>query len=169
MQKSSVVAGLILIAAGAFFLLLSLFPNVTDFLNIETHWPFIIVAVGGLFLFGAMLGTPALAVPGTIIAGIGLMLYYQNVNNAWGSWAYSWALIPGFVGLGTIFMYTLQGRFRQGLNEGGRLIIISLVLFFVFGAFLGGNFASSLVWAILLIGLGLLLMVRNVFGAGRDR
>jgi hypothetical protein len=38
--------------------------------------------------------------PGSILAGIGGIFYYQNLTNDWESWAYIWALIPGFVGIG---------------------------------------------------------------------
>ena len=83
MRRGSIIAGVVLIAAGALLLVLPLFPNVSDFINIEKQWPLIIVGVGGFFILGALLGTPELAVPGAIVGGIGLMLYYQNLFDAW--------------------------------------------------------------------------------------
>lgn len=154
MRTSSIIAGLILILVGLFFLLLPFFPNLSASINIEQLWPLIIVCVGGLFLLGAVLGAPDLAIPGSIIGGIGLMLYYQNANDAWGTWAYSWALIPGFVGVGIVIQETLKGRGKKGLRDGGQLIIISLIMFAVFGALLGGVLNFTTVAALVLIGAG---------------
>ena len=167
MRTSSIIAGLILILVGLFFLLLPFFPDLADSINIADLWPLIIVGVGSLFLLGALLGTPDLAIPGTIIAGIGLMLYYQNANDAWETWAYSWALIPGFVGVGIVIQEALKGRARKGLREGGQLIIISLVLFAVFGAFLGGLLNFTTVAALVLIGIGLWQLVKVMAGRAK--
>jgi hypothetical protein len=168
MRSSSVIGGIILILVGLFFLVLPLFPNLADVINIEQQWPLIIVAIGALFLLAALLGTPPLAVPGSVIGGIGLLLYYQNLNDAWDNWSFAWALIPGFVGIGTILMYTLQGNARAGLQQGGRLVLISLVLFVIFGALFGGGLAFGQIWPVALIGLGLWLLAKNLFRGGRS-
>ena len=164
MRRSSIVAGIILILVGIFFLLVPFFPNISGIINITDQWPLIIVAVGALFLFSALIGAPGLAIPGSIITGIGGLLYYQNVNDAWASWSYAWALIPGFVGVGIIIANTLEGEAGRGLRSGGTLIIISLVLFLSFGAFLGGGISFSVLWAILFIGLGLRLLIKTLRG-----
>lgn len=164
MRISSIIAGLILILVGLFFLLLPAFPNLADWINIEQMWPMIIVGVGGLFLLGALLGAPDLAIPGSIIAGIGLMLYYQNANDAWGTWAYSWALIPGFVGVGVVIQQALKGQARKGLREGGQLIVISLVMFVIFGALIGGLLNFTMVAALVLIGVGLWQLLKVLLG-----
>jgi hypothetical protein len=166
MNRGSIVGGVILILVGLFFLLLPLFPNVSANLDIEQQWPLIIVAIGGLFLLGALIGAPGLAVPGSIIAGLGLLMYYQNANDAWETWAFAWTLIPGFVGVGTILYQALEGNFRQGLRDGGRLIVISLIMFIIFGSAFGGFGNLNFAWAIGLIALGLWILVRNLF---RDR
>ena len=168
MRSSSIAAGVILILAGLFFLLLPLFPNIAGVINIGQQWPLIIVAVGGLFLLGALLGVTGLAIPGSIIAGIGSLLYYQNLNNAWASWAYAWALIPGFVGIGIFISRVLEGEPRRGLREGGGLIVISSILFIVFGSFLGGLLSFGLVVAILLIVFGLWLFLRALFSRNQS-
>ena len=147
MRRGSIIAGVILIAVGVLLLVLPLFPNLSDFINIDKQWPLIIVGVGGLFILGALLGAPGLAIPGCVIGGIGLMLYFQNLFDAWETWAYAWALIPGFVGVGIILMEFLQGRMAKGLREGGQLILISAIMFLVFGAFLGGWASFGLVMA----------------------
>ena len=162
MRRSSIVAGIILILVGLFFLLLPFFPNLSGVINIADQWPLIIVAVGGLFLFGALIGAPGLAIPGSIIVGIGGLLLYQNMNDAWASWSYAWALIPGFVGIGIIITRTLEGDFHRGLRAGGTLIVISLILFLAFGAFFGQGINFGVLWAVLLIGLGLRMMLKTL-------
>ena len=169
MRSSSVIGGIILILVGLFFLILPLFPNLADQIDIEQQWPLIIVAIGALFLLAALLGTPRLAVPGSIITGIGLLLYYQNLNDAWETWSYAWTLIPGFVGIGTILMFALQGNARAGFQQGGRLILISLVLFAIFGALIGGVLAFGQIWPLLLIGLGFWLLAKNLLRSRRGK
>ncbi|MFN2222915.1 MAG: hypothetical protein ACK2UH_10205 [Candidatus Promineifilaceae bacterium] len=164
MRMSSIIAGLILILVGLFFLLLPFFPSLADSINIELTWPMIIVGVGGLFLLGALLGSPALAVPGSVIAGIGLLLTYQNANDAWETWGYSWALIPGFVGVGIVIQETLKGRAGKGLRKGGQLIVISLVMFVIAGALIGGLVDFTMAAALILIGLGLWQLIKVLLG-----
>jgi hypothetical protein len=168
MRISSIVAGLILILVGLFFLLLPWFPNLADAINIELVWPLIIVGVGLLFLLGALLGAPDLAIPGGIVAGIGLMLYYQNANDAWESWAYSWTLIPGFVGIGIVIQQTLKGRARKGIHDGGQLIIISLIMFLVFGSLFTGFLNFITVAALALIGAGLWQLMKVLLGKSQN-
>ena len=167
MRRSSILAGLILIAVGVIFLLMPLFPNVADSLNINQQWPLIIILIGGLFLLGAFLGSPGLAVPGSLISGLGLLMYYQNINNAWNTWAYAWTLILVFIGIGIILSRALGGDLASGLRQGGRLIVIGLILFLVFGSFLGAGFTSSVGLAILLIGIGLWMVARILFNSKR--
>jgi hypothetical protein len=89
-------------------------------------------------------------------------MYYQNTNDAWETWAFAWTLIPGFVGVGTILSQALDGNFRQGLRDGGRLIVISLIMFIIFGSIFGEFGSLSFAWAIGLIALGLWILVRNL-------
>lgn len=169
MRRSTILAGLILIAVGLLLLVLPLFPNVASFVDIGDQWPLIIVGVGVLFLVGAFLGSPSLAVPGSIVGGIGLLLYYQNLTGDWASWAYAWALIPAFVGVGVFISRLLEGKAADGAREGGRLILIGLVMFLIFGAFLGQWVSLSLLGPILLILFGLWLLVRNLLRRGKSR
>lgn len=169
MRSSSVIGGIILILVGLFFLLLPLFPNLADQIDIERQWPLIVVAIGALFLIAALLGTPSLAVPGSVITGIGLLMYYQNLNDAWETWSFAWTLIPGFAGIGTILMYALQGETRFGMQKGGRLLLISLMLFAIFGAFFGRGISFRQIWPVVLIALGLWLLAKNLFRAGRGK
>lgn len=160
-KKNSILGGLILIIVGVFFLALQLFPGLSGRIDLSQHWPLIIVGIGGLFWAAALLGTPPLAIPGSIIGGLGLLLYYQNLSGNWSSWAYTWTLIPGFVGLGTLFNGLMTGQ-KHAWREGGRLIATSLVLFLIFGTFLGGWFSLRMLWPLLLIGLGFWILIRNL-------
>ena len=54
-NRGSIVGGLILILVGALFLLLQAFPNLAAQFDPELQWPLLIVAVGVLFLLGALL------------------------------------------------------------------------------------------------------------------
>ena len=165
-KQSSIVGGVILILVGLFFLAFQFLPeSMTQFLDIGRQWPLIIVAVGGIFLLSAFLFQPPMAIPGSIMTGIGLMLYYQNLTGHWESWAYSWALIPGFVGFGIWLMHTLEGQFREGVRHGARLLLISLGMFVFFGVMFSGF--RGLLWPVGLIVLGVVLLGRNLLRGRR--
>jgi len=119
----------------------------------------IIIAVGaGLFLLGLLLRAPGMSIPACIVAGIGGILYYQWRTGEWGSWSYMWALIPGFVGLG-ILVGSLLGAKDMKATDGLRQMVISLVLFLVFGAFFGAFRGLGQYWPLLLIGAGVILII----------
>jgi cadmium resistance protein CadD (predicted permease) len=114
-------------------------------------------------------GAGGLAVPGSIVTTVGLILLYQNYTNHWESWAYAWGLIPMAVGIG--LMINGAWSFRPGLvTQGRRLAITGLGLFLVFGAFFevlifrGFIGYAQWLWPVLLIVLGLFLLLRR----GRD-
>jgi len=109
--------------------------------------------------------TPEMAVPATIVTGIGCLLYWQNATGRWESWAYVWTLIPGFVGVGTILAGLLGRNLRKSLSDGGSLIFISLIMFAIFSSFLGGRGFFGNYWPALLILLGLWILVRPLFRA----
>ena len=159
-RRSSLVGGLVLILLGAWFLVVQWVPG----LQIWFSWPLIIVGVGGLLLIiGLLTGVPGLAVPACIVGGIGGLLYWQNTTGNWESWAYAWTLTPGFVGVGIVLSWLLGGETRQSLRGGGWLILISLVLFTVFGSFFGALGLMGDYWPVLLILLGLLVLARPLF------
>ncbi len=97
---ASFAIGAALIALGALFLLGAVFRiNVWGAL-----WPFFIIVPGLLFFVGMVaLGKPGapLAVPGSIVTTVGLILFLQNLTGLWATWAYVWTLIfPTAVGVG---------------------------------------------------------------------
>ncbi len=163
--RSNVVGGTLLILLGLLFLVYQFAPGWFSWLQIELTWPLIVVGVGlFLLVFGLLVGAPGMAVPAAIVFGIGGLLYWQNLTGHWESWAYAWALIPGFVGVGIVLAGLLgEGRIRDALEGGGTLILISAVLFAIFGSFLGGLDLMGDWWPLLLILVGLLILVRSFF------
>ena len=67
---------------------------------------------------------------------------------------------PASSGVGVILEGLLAGHFGRGLVSGGWLILISLVMFAIFASFLGGPQFLGVYWPVLLIGLGILALVR---------
>ncbi len=163
--RTSIVGGLLLILLGLFFLAYQVMPERLAWLRLEMGWPLIVVAVGaGLLVFGLLVGAPGMAIPACIVAGIGFILYWQNATGNYETWSFAWTLIPGFVGVGTILNGLLGGgKLRDALEGGFWLILISLVMFAIFGSFLGGLNLFGPYWPGLLILLGLIVLVRSFF------
>jgi hypothetical protein len=161
-NRSNLAFGLVLILVGAAFLAVQLFPGLQGLFDVSQNWPLIIIGAGVLMLLlGAVSGAPGMAVPASIVAGIGGILFWQNATGNWESWSYVWALIPGFVGIGVILNGVLSGQARQGLQDGGRTILVSLVMFAIFGAFFGRELFAGWVWPGLLILAGFLILLSN--------
>ena len=130
----SLVGGALLIIFGALALLGQFFRNLGFW---ETFWPFIIIGFGVLFFVGMFAGgrsVSGLAIPGTIITTIGLMLFYQNITSHWESWAYGWTVILMSVGVG-IFIMGLWGQNAGQRTAGLRVVRIGVIMFIIFGSF----------------------------------
>jgi hypothetical protein len=167
-HRSSLVGGLVLIVLGVLFLAFQLSPSLRERFRPELSWPLIVVGVGLLLLvIGLATGAPGMALPACIVGGIGGLLYWQNATDNWDSWAYAWALIPGFVGVGTILSGLLGNQPRRSLEGGAWLVMISLMLFLIFGSFLGGLNLLGPYWPVLLIVAGLLYLVRSLIRSYR--
>ncbi len=171
----SLVGGALLIIFGMLALLGQLFRNLNFW---ETFWPFIIIGVGILFFVGMLTGgrsVSGLAIPGTIITTIGLMLFYQNITNHWESWSYGWTVILMSVGVG-IFIMGVWGQSVTQRTAGLRVLRIGLIMFVIFGAFFELIFTSgmsfglrSIVFPVALILLGLyLVFMRSGLLPGRS-
>lgn len=168
-RRSNLVLGTLLLLAGGWFLALQFYPGLADIIDLDYEWPLLIVGAGLVFLLFAVLArAPGLAVPAAIISGIGGLLYYQNSTGDWDSWAYVWTLIPSFVGVGVLLSNLLEGRFLRGLREGFSLILFSLVLFTLFGAFLGGPDILSTYWPVVLIIFGIRVLARGLSPSKTD-
>jgi hypothetical protein len=163
-QRSNLTLGVILVVLGAVFIAANIIPSFHFLLNQVNSWPMIIEAVAlGLLLLGLVIGVPDMAVPATIVGGIGGILWWQNLTGNWASWAYAWALIPGFVGVGMLLAKVLGGKDRYNVGSALSAIVSSLVMFVIFGAFFGGFTWMGPYWPLLLIAAGLLVGIRSFF------
>jgi uncharacterized integral membrane protein len=161
-NRTNLAAGLLLILFGAVFLAIQVAPGLFSWFQPELNWPLFVVGVGFVLLvIGLLAGEPGMAVPASIVGGVGALLYWQNLTGRWDTWAYVWTLIPGFVGFGVILSGMLSGRMAESLRDGGRTILVSLVLFAVFGSLMGGNL-TGVVWPALLIAAGVILLIGNM-------
>lgn len=94
--------------------------------------------IGGvIFILGLVLGQPGMYLPATIVAGLGGIFYYQDATGNFASWSYMWALIPGFIGVGTMVAGLLGENTAQNLKHGLNMMVIGAVLFLVFSSFFG--------------------------------
>lgn len=161
--------GLSLLLLGVAMLVVRLIPDLDRWVQNNFAWPVFIIGAGALFLvFGLLTNVPGLAVPAAVVGGVGGLLYWQETTGNWESWAYAWALIPGFVGVGTMLMGLLEGRPAERLLAGAWLLGISLVLFVIFGSFLGGGDLLGPYWPVLLILLGLIMLGQSLIGGKRE-
>jgi len=167
-SRSNLVLGVLLILFGGWLVFTRQVPTVQAWLEENFAWPMWTIGAGLLvLLIGLLTGAPGMAVPASIIAGIGGILYYQNANNDYASWSYMWALIPGFVGVGTILTGLLGENTRRNLGHGLRLLVTSAVLFLVFGTFFGGlSLLGEYGAAVILILLGVYILARGFFRSG---
>lgn len=162
-NRSTLFLGLLLILIGAWLVVSRQVPAVREWLDANFAWPMWTIGAGLLiFLIGLITGAPGMSVPAAIVAGIGGILFYQNATNDYGSWAYMWTLIPGFVGVGTILAGLLGEHTRHNISRGLNLIVVSVVMFLIFGAFFGGlSILGPNGPAILLIALGAYILIRG--------
>jgi hypothetical protein len=114
-KRGDIAGGLILVLIGIVFLIWQLAPElVSSTLGINFTWPLLIVGMGLIFLLAGIITLQGgFLVPAAVLGGIGSILYYQNTTGDWASWAYIWALIPGFCGV-----WTAAGKLHRPLNAG---------------------------------------------------
>lgn len=153
-SRNDAVAGGILILLGIFYLLGQIFNfNLASF-----TWPFFVIVPGILvFVFGLTAKTElgkGLAITGSIITMVGLLLLYQNTFDRFESWAYAWALVvPTSVGLGQIIYGSLKGL-GDYVDTGKRTASLGIIIFVVGAVFLSSSSESAvlasagLVWEV---------------------
>jgi hypothetical protein len=117
----ALVGGSVLIVLGLLTLASQVFRGVNFW---GTIWPFFVIGFGALFFVGMFAGgksVAGLAIPGSIITTIGLMLFLQNLFGYWESWAYGWTVILMSVGVGIFIMgwYTEN----QAQRESGQRVL----------------------------------------------
>jgi len=165
-NRQNIVGGIILIFLGGFFLLNQLVPNFFDTIFGENfEWPWFLLGIGFVFLIlAAATKTGDLAVPGSILTGLGFIFNYQVNSQNWESWAYAWALIPGFVGIGIMLSSLINLKGRKQFGEGLRLALFSLIGFFILGSLFGAfHWAFAKYWPILLILYGGWILIRSFY------
>jgi len=172
-NSGSIVGGSILILLGLLALLAQGFPGFNFW---GVLWPLIIIAFGGLFFVGMLAGgksAAGLAIPGSIITVIGLMLLAQSLTGYWESWSYGWTVILISVGLGIFIMGLYSGN-EPSRRAGVRVMQIGVFFLIVFGAFFESLIFASrrtgvgpLIFPAALILLGLyLVLIRSHRGRG---
>jgi len=163
-NRTQLILGILLILAGAWFVVVRQVPALKAWVDIQFEWPFYVVGAGVLILLiGLLTGAPRMAIPASIVAGIGGILYYQNLSKDWSSWEFLWTLIPGFTGFGTILAGLFGDDTRYNLGRGINLLVISAVLFLIFAAlFKRLNFLGDYGPSALLIFLGLYVIGRGL-------
>jgi hypothetical protein len=136
-NRTQLVLGLILILVAGWLIVTRINPDLAKIIHLPPFdWPMWVVLSGAMLLvLGLLVGAPGMAIPACIVAGIGGILYYQNATGNWESWAYMWTLIPGFVGLGSILAGILGDDFKQSVHHGLNSLIVSVILFAIFGTF----------------------------------
>jgi len=179
-QRGRAIVGLLLILLGLFFLASEQFGSDLG----QYGWPIFVIAPG-VFLLVVGLAIPhegglGAAIPGGLVTSVGLVLAFQYATDAYGSWAYMWALVaPGSVGA-TLTLYGLLHRRADLLDAGLRTAAVGLALFIGFGLvfenILGvDNLASNNplrdAFPLLAVALGALIVLWNVLphpsGKGR--
>jgi hypothetical protein len=172
-KRKNIASGLMLILIGLAFLAFQIFPGLNVWVGDRFTWPVgIMLVAAGLLAIGVLTGTADMLIPASIVAGIGGILYLQNERIlTWESWAYLWTLIPGFVGIGVLLSGIIQWK-RSHIIDGLQTMLVSAVLFFIFGSWLGdmfGFFPFQDLLPFLLIALGVVLFIRALFDRGRTR
>ena len=169
-NAGALVAGAVLITFG----LLSLAGQIFRNLNWGFFWPFIVIGFGAMFFVAMFVGgkqTAGFAIPGSIVSGVGLVLFFQNIMNHWESMSYFWTLIIMFVGVGIYIMGLYSGDATQK-QSGLRVMKIGAILFIVFGTFFEMIFSNfnNIIFPILLILLGAYLVVTRsgLIGGKKD-
>jgi hypothetical protein len=171
LSRSSLVVGGLLILVGIALL-------VGQFAGVDlgrVGWPFFVIIPGvvvlilGLWLAGS--AGEGLSTVGSMVTMVGLILLYQNSTGHWATWAYAWALVaPTSIGVGQLLFGALHGQgklVRSGLDTmlAGLGLFVVLGLFFELVIGLSGFRVrgGDIILPAVLIGLGLLLLIRNLF------
>ena len=168
-NRSNLFLGLLLILIGGWLIVTRQVPSLQAWLDHNFIWPMWVIGAGALILLiGLITGAPGMAIPASIVAGIGGILYYQEVTSNYSSWSYMWTLIPGFVGVGEILAGLLGERTRRNLSSGLRNLVVSAVMFLAFGTFFGGlSILGEYGAPILIILLGIYVLARGFMRGSR--
>lgn len=165
-RSSSQVLGVILVVLGGLFLL-GQFMDFGRFIG-NWGWPFFIILPGVLLLAWAFWGgksVTGLAVPGSIVTMVGLILFFQNATNHFESWAYAWGLIIASVGIGRFIQGVLSDD-ETGKQQGWQTAIFGTLMFAGFAVFFelfifNQNALARYLVPLALIAVGVFLLMRH--------
>jgi hypothetical protein len=159
-NKGAIIVGIVIIAVGALLLARPYLPYQLDIFQGN----FVLIVLGAIFLLLALFsGRNGLAVPGSILAGIGVILYVQELPGNMLNWSYAWTLIPGFVGVG-VLLSGLLDRSQPHFDSGGLVLLaISVAGFLMFGGALGLGWDAAQYWPVLLIVAGVAVLFSALF------
>ena len=165
---AGLIIGVVLIIIG----ILAFFGRYIILPDMDTLWPLVVVVAGAAFFIPLLLGNKSrggLAIPGSILVTIGVILYIMNRTDSWEAWSYCWALIVCAVGAGNwIKGYTsgapeLQKRGLTTLRTGLILFIVfGVIMEFIFSMSGEAHWGGVLLWSILLILVGAYLLVTRL-------
>jgi len=172
-QRRSGSAGATLL--GIILIVLGLLFFGTQQLNIDiadAAWPFYVIAPGlAMLAFGlTQRHGSGLAIAGSIVTIVGLVLLYQNTTDHWESWAYAWALVgPGGSGVGMLLYGTRSGDTKMA-REGFWAILTAAGIFAVGLVFFEGVIGISgrrlpldeWVLPVAIIVIGVLVLLRGL-------
>lgn len=169
----SLIAGSILILLGILFLVGRLF-NLVGWGEI---WPLIVITAGASFFVGVFFGGKsfsALAIPGSIVMTVGVILLVINLTGHWVAWAYAWALIISAIGVG-LFINShwseqpeLKKRGLEALRGGLALFLtLGIIMEFIFSIIGISNWGNLFYWAILVGIVGVVQLVSRLLRSDR--
>ena len=133
-------------------------------------WPLLVIVPGLILIVAAIAPTPpngaGLAIGGSIVTTVGLLLLYQQSSGHWESWAYAWALLPTAAGV-ALAVYGSTTRHASMTSVGLRLAGIGSLLFAIGLWYFETVFDSGRVpldlaawWPVIPLVAGLLLVAR---------
>jgi hypothetical protein len=168
--RSQLALGVLLILAGVWFFLDRTNPQFHELFVKYTAWPLNMFLIGaGILLLGLATGSPGLAVPAAVVAGVGGVIYYQKVYERQDAW-YAWILLLGCVGVGNVVQGLLGDNAGRNFRQGLKMIVFSVAIFFAFSAFFGDlKLFGAYGPAILLILLGLWTLGSGLYRSYRNK
>ncbi len=138
-KNLGLILGVLLIGAGILFLI----GEISGIATFGLLGPLVIIGLGIAFFVGMYLGGEPggwLAIPGSILVMIGLILLVQSAFDLHLIWSYSWALIIVAVGVGLAINGAYNHRADLRAN-GVQVIHIGVGIFVVLGIIL------SVIWS----------------------